>query len=81
MWRDGSCDELYNPVDMPDPATVSLIEEPRIDATIFVPDTYVGDVLKLCHERRGIQKELMFTGQRVMVSYDLPPERGCVRLL
>ena len=70
--RDGGCDELYNPVDMPDPATVSLIEEPRIDATIFVPDTYVGDVLKLCHERRGIQKELMFTGQRVMVSYDLP---------
>ena len=70
--RDGGYIELYNPSDMPDPMTVSEIEEPRIDATIFVPDRYLGDVLKLCHERRGIQKELQFTGQRVMVSYDLP---------
>ena len=70
--RDGGYIELYNPSDMPDPMTVSQIEEPRIDATIFVPDRYLGDVLKLCHERRGVQKELQFTGQRVMVSYDLP---------
>ena len=70
--RDGGYIELYNPSDMPDPMTVSEIEEPRIDATIFVPDRYLGDVLKLCHERRGVQKELQFTGQRVMVSYDLP---------
>lgn len=70
--REGGYIELYNPSDMPDPMTVSGIEEPRIDATIFVPDRYLGDVLKLCHERRGIQKELQFTGQRVMVSYDLP---------
>ena len=70
--REGGYLELYNPSDMPDPMTVSQIEEPRIDATIFVPDRYLGDVLKLCHERRGVQKELQFTGQRVMVSYDLP---------
>ena len=70
--RDGGYIELYNPSDMPDPMTVSEIEEPRIDATIFVPDRYLGDVLKLCHERRGVQNELQFTGQRVMVSYDLP---------
>ncbi len=70
--RDGSVAELYNPADMPDISGIALIEEPRIDATIFVPDRYLGDVLKLCHERRGIQKELLFTGGRVMVSYDLP---------
>lgn len=70
--REGGYIELYNPSDMPDPMTVLEIEEPRIDATIFVPDRYLGDVLKLCHERRGVQKELQFTGQRVMVSYDLP---------
>ena len=70
--REGGFVELYNPADMPDPMTVSEIEEPRIDATIFVPDRFLGDVLKLCHERRGVQKELQFTGQRVMVSYDLP---------
>ncbi len=70
--KDGSSTELYNPADLPDPMTIDRIEEPRIDATIFVPDKYLGDVLKLCHDRRGIQKELAFTGRRVMVSYDLP---------
>ena len=70
--RDGSVAELYNPADMPDTSGIAMIEEPRIDATIFVPDRHLGDVLKLCHERRGIQKELLFTGGRVMVSYDLP---------
>ena len=70
--REGGFSELYNPSDMPDPMTISGIEEPRIDATIFVPDNHLGDVLKLCHERRGIQKELTFTGRRAMVSYDLP---------
>ena len=70
--RDGSSQEIYNPADMPDPMTISHIEEPRIDATIFVPERFLGDVLRLCHERRGIQKEMSFTGQRAMVAYDLP---------
>jgi GTP-binding protein LepA len=45
--------ELHNPADMPDAATIDHIEEPRIKATILVPDEYLGDVLKLCQDRRG----------------------------
>ena len=70
--RDGDVREIYNPSDLPDPANVSHIEEPRIDATIFVPDRYLGEILKLCHTRRGIQKELSFFGERAMLVYDLP---------
>jgi GTP-binding protein LepA len=64
--------ELHNPADMPDPATVDRIEEPRIKATILVPDEYLGDVLKLCQDRRGIQLDLTYAGSRAMVVYDLP---------
>jgi len=70
--RDGSMTELHNPADMPDPATVERIEEPRIKATILVPDEYLGDVLKLCQDRRGIQLDLTYAGPRAMVVYDLP---------
>ena len=70
--RDGSMVELHNPADMPDPATVDHIEEPRIKATILVPDDYLGDVLKLCHDRRGEQLDLTYAGSRAMVVYDLP---------
>ncbi len=70
--RDGQVREIYNPSDMPDPAIVSHIEEPRIDATIFVPERYLGEVLKLCHTRRGLQKNLSFVGERAMLIYDLP---------
>ncbi len=70
--RDGSMVELHNPADMPDPTTVDHIEEPRIKATIMVPDDYLGDVLKLCQDRRGIQVELTYAGNRAMVVYDLP---------
>ncbi len=45
--------ELHNPADMPDPSTIDHIEEPRIKASILVPDDYLGDVLKLCQDRRG----------------------------
>ena len=70
--RDATTVELHNPADMPDPATVEHIEEPRIKATILVPDDYLGDVLKLCQERRGIQLDLTYAGSRAMVVYDLP---------
>ena len=70
--RDGTRVELHNPADMPDPANVDHIEEPRIKATILVPDDYLGDVLKLCHERRGEQLDLTYAGSRAMVVYDLP---------
>ena len=70
--KDGSMMELHNPADMPDLSTVDHLEEPRIKATILVPDDYLGDVLKLCQERRGIQRDLTYAGSRAMTVYDLP---------
>ena len=70
--RDGTEVELHNPADMPDLTYVEHIEEPRIKATILVPDEYLGDVLKLCQDRRGIQLDLTYAGSRAMVVYDLP---------
>ena len=70
--RDGEVRDLHNPADMPDLTYVDHIEEPRIKATIMVPDEYLGDVLKLCQDRRGIQMDLTYAGSRAMVVYDLP---------
>ena len=70
--RDGTMIDLHNPADMPDLTHVDHIEEPRIKATILVPDEYLGDVLKLCQDRRGIQIDLTYAGTRAMVVYDLP---------
>ncbi|GGE19582.1 elongation factor 4 [Primorskyibacter flagellatus] len=72
FMRDGTRIDLHNPADMPDLTHVDHIEEPRIKATILVPDEYLGDVLKLCQDRRGIQIELTYAGSRPMVVYDLP---------
>ncbi len=63
---------LHNPADMPDLSTVASIEEPMVRATILVPDTYLGAVLKLCTERRGLQQELTYVGSRAMVVYRIP---------
>ncbi len=63
---------LHNPADMPDLSTVASIEEPMVKATILVPDTYLGAVLKLCTERRGLQQELTYVGSRAMVVYRIP---------
>ncbi len=70
--KDGTVMDLHNPADMPDLTFVDHIEEPRIKATIMVPDDYLGDVLKLCQDRRGIQLDLSYAGARAMVVYDLP---------
>ncbi len=70
--RDGTVTDLHNPADMPDLTHVDHMEEPRIKATILVPDEYLGDVLKLCQERRGVQIDLTYAGTRAMVVYDLP---------
>jgi GTP-binding protein LepA len=64
--------ELHNPADMPDPVKIAAIEEPWIRATILTPDEYLGAVLKLCQDRRGIQVDLNYVGKRAMVIYDLP---------
>ncbi|HXQ40821.1 MAG TPA: translation elongation factor 4 [Candidatus Udaeobacter sp.] len=69
---DGSMRELHNPADMPDPVRIDHIEEPWIRATILVPDEHLGSILKLCEERRGVQKELTYAGNRAMLVYRLP---------
>ncbi|MDE2182539.1 MAG: translation elongation factor 4 [Alphaproteobacteria bacterium] len=69
---DGTMLELHNPADMPEVTKIEKIEEPWIRATIFVPDEYLGSVLKLCQDRRGEQIELTYAGSRAMVVYRLP---------
>src|SRR5215207_8724167 len=68
--------ELHNPADMPDPNRIESIEEPWIEATIYTPDEYLGSILKLCQDRRGIQKGLTYVGsgahQRAQIKYELP---------
>jgi GTP-binding protein LepA len=64
--------EIHNPVDMPDPVHIAEVHEPWIRATILTPDEYLGSVLKLCQDRRGMQVELTYVGSRAMVKYDLP---------
>jgi GTP-binding protein LepA len=69
---DGSVIDLHNPADMPDTVRIDHIEEPWIEATILVPDEYLGSVLKLCQDRRGRQKQLTYVGTRAMLIYELP---------
>ncbi|WP_062015778.1 translation elongation factor 4 [Aureimonas sp. AU4] len=69
---DGSHIDLHNPADMPDVVRIASIHEPWIKATILTPDDYLGNILTLCQERRGIQTDLSYVGKRAMVSYELP---------
>ena len=64
--------ELHNPADMPEPNKIEAIAEPWIEATIYVPDEYLGSILKLCQDRRGIQKNLTYVGGRAQATYELP---------
>ena len=68
----GTMVELHNPVDMPDGSVIDHIEEPWIKATIMVPDEYLGAVLALCSERRGVQQDLTYVGNRAMAVYKIP---------
>src|SRR5258708_1113015 len=74
--RGGEILNIHNPADWPDPSLIEAVEEPWIDATNYVPDTYLGAVLKLCQDRRGIQKDLSYVGTgshaRAMLRYELP---------
>jgi GTP-binding protein LepA len=70
--QDGSMVEVHNPADLPDSGQITEIHEPRIKATILVPDDYLGAVLALCTEKRGVQLDLTYVGQRAMVVYRLP---------
>lgn len=64
--------ELHNPADMPDPNRIDEIQEPWIEAVIYVPDEYLGPILKLCQDRRGVQKNLTYVGGRAQITYELP---------
>ena len=68
----GETMELHNPADMPDLSRIDHIEEPWIKATIFVPDEHLGAILTLCNERRGVQVDLTYVGNRAMAVYRLP---------
>jgi len=70
--NDGSEQFLHNPADMPDVVKIREIEEPWIEATIYCPDEYLGGILKLCQDRRGVQKNLTYVGDRAQVVYELP---------
>jgi len=72
VMQDGSERELHNPADMPDVMKIATIAEPWIKATILTPDEYLGAILKLCQDRRGVQIDLSYVGKRAMVVYDLP---------
>ena len=72
LQKDGEVIELHNPADMPDVMKIESIEEPWIRATILTPDEYLGSVLKLCQDRRGVQIDLGYVGARAKVVYDLP---------
>ena len=70
--NNGEVMDLYNPVDMPDVTQIDYIEEPWIKATMLTPDEYLGGLLQLCEERRGIQQNLTYAGTRAMLEYKLP---------
>jgi GTP-binding protein LepA len=72
FMTNGEILELHNPADMPEVVRIKHIEEPWINATILVPDEYMGVVLKLCEDKRGIQDDLTYVGNRAMLKYRLP---------
>ena len=69
---DGTSIDMHNPADMPDIVKIRDIEEPWIKASIMTPDDYLGAILQLCQERRGIQTGLSYVGTRALVEYELP---------
>ncbi len=72
VMNNGEVKELHNPADMPDVVKIAHIEEPWIRATILTPDDYLGSILKLCQDRRGVQADLSYVGKRAMLVYELP---------
>jgi GTP-binding protein LepA len=68
----GEVIDLQNPSNMPDPTYIEKIEEPWIKATIITPDEYLGTIIKICQDKRGIQTNLNYSGNRAVLSYDLP---------
>ena len=72
VLNDGGALELHNPADMPDVMKIKSISEPWIKATIICPDEYLGSIISLCEDKRGMQTELSYSGSRVILNYKLP---------
>lgn len=70
--KNGQAVDLENPADMPDPTQIEMIEEPWVKATIMLPDKYMGVIMGLCSERRGIQENISYVGNRAVLVYQLP---------
>ena len=68
----GGAIELQNPSSLPDPTQIKFIEEPWIKSTIITPDEYLGSIIKLCQDKRGIQTNLSYSGNRAILNYELP---------
>ena len=70
--NDGQLVDLQNPSSMPEASLVKTFKEPWIIATIITPDEYLGSIIKICEEKRGLQKDLSYSGNRVVLKYDMP---------
>ena len=70
--NNGEIKNLQNPSNLPEPTFIKMIEEPWIKATIITPDQYLGSIMKLCQNKRGIQKNLSYSGSRAVINYDIP---------
>ncbi|MDC0376167.1 translation elongation factor 4, partial [Pelagibacteraceae bacterium] len=69
---DGTLIDLQNPTNMPEPNYIKSIKEPWINATLITPDEYLGSIIKLCEDKRGVQKNLSYSGNRAVLKYELP---------
>ena len=70
--NNGEIKNLQNPSNLPDPTFIKMIEEPWIKATIITPDQYLGSIMKLCQNKRGIQTNLSYSGNRAVINYEIP---------
>tara|TARA_B100001540_G_scaffold14405_1_gene12517 strand:+ start:3527 stop:5338 length:1812 start_codon:yes stop_codon:yes gene_type:complete len=70
--NNGKIEDLQNPSNLPDPTFIKFIEEPWIKATIITPDQYLGSIIKMCQDKRGVQTNLSYSGNRAVLNYDLP---------
>ncbi len=70
--NNGEIKNLQNPSNLPDPTSIKLIEEPWIKATIITPDQYLGSIMKLCQNKRGVQTNLSYSGSRAVINYEIP---------
>ena len=68
----GDIINLQNPSSLPDPSQINFIEEPWIKATIITPDQYLGSIIKLCQDKRGVQTNLSYSGNRAVINYEIP---------